>query len=125
MSEAVPNSSGTSRPRVTAPAHTRDSHIHVYDPRFKMKWPQPRAVENTAGGGYRKLQARLGTERVVVVQPAAYGTDNAVTVDAVTQLGAGKARGIAVVHPTVTDTELLAMGRAGVRGLRFTLHEPR
>ena len=125
MNDAVPNSSGTSRPRFKAPAKSCDSHIHVYDPRFRMKWPQLRAVENASVADYRKLQARLGTERVVVIQPAAYGTDNAVTVDAVAQLGADKARGIAVVHPTVTDTELLAMGRAGVCGLRFTLHEPR
>jgi predicted TIM-barrel fold metal-dependent hydrolase len=125
MNDAVPNSSGTSRPRFKAPAKSCDSHIHIYDPRFKMKWPQLRAVENASVADYRKLQARLGTERVVVVQPAAYGTDNAVTVDAVAQFGAGVARGIAVVHPTVTDTELLAMGRAGICGLRFTLHEPR
>ena len=125
MNEVVPNSSGTSRPRFNAPAHSCDSHIHVYDPRFKMKWPQLRAVENASADDYRKLQARLGTERVVVVQPAAYGTDNAVTMDAVSRFGADKARGIAVVHPTVTDTELLAMGRAGICGLRFTLHEPR
>jgi predicted TIM-barrel fold metal-dependent hydrolase len=35
------------------------------------------------------------------------------------------ARGIAVVHPTVTDTELVAMNKGGIRGLRFSLHEPR
>lgn len=125
MNDAVPNSSGTSRPRFKAPAKACDSHIHVYDPRFKMMWPKLRAVADASVADYRKLQGRLGTERVVVVQPAAYGTDNAVTVDAIGQLGADNARGIAVVHPTVTDTELLSMGRAGVRGLRFTLHEPR
>lgn len=125
MSAAAPNSSGTSKPRFQAPPGSCDSHIHVYDRRFKMKWPQLRAVENACVADYRRLQARLGTERVVVVQPAAYGVDNAVTVDAVAQLGADKARGIAVVHPSVTDTELLALGRAGICGLRFTLHEPR
>lgn len=125
MIEAVPNSSGTSRPRIKAPRDSCDSHIHIYDPRFKMKWPQLRAVANASADDYRKLQARIGTERVVVVQPAAYGTDNAVTLDAIGRLGRDKARGIAVVHPSVTDTELLAMGRAGICGLRFTLHEPR
>jgi predicted TIM-barrel fold metal-dependent hydrolase len=124
MNAEVPNSSGTSRPRFKAPADCCDSHVHVYDARFKMKWPKLRAVANASIADYRKLQERLGTSRAVVVQPAAYGTDNAVTLDAVAQLGAN-ARGIAVVHPTVTDTELLAMGRRGIRGLRFTLHEPR
>ena len=121
----VPNSSGTSIPRYKAPGGTCDSHIHIYDQRFAMKWPKLRAVTDASVAEYRLLQKRLGTSRAVVVQPAAYGTDNSVTLDAVAQLGAAHARGIAVVHPTVTDTELVAMNKAGIRGLRFTLHEPR
>lgn len=125
MNTVVPNSAGTSLPRYKAPPDTCDSHVHIYDPRFKMKWPNLRAVTDASITQYRLLQKRLGTARVVIVQPAAYGTDNAVTVDAVAQMGMGNARGIAVVHPTVTDTELVAMDKAGIRGLRFTLHEPR
>ena len=121
----VPNSSGTSIPRYKAPADACDSHIHIYDPRFTMKWPNLRAVTDASVAEYRLLQKRLGTSRAVVVQPAAYGTDNAVTLDAIAQLGPAKTRGIAVVHPTVTDTELVAMNKGGIRGLRFTLHEPR
>ena len=122
---AVPNSLGTSIPRYKAPPDTCDSHIHIYDPRFPMKWPQLRAVTDASVEQLRLLQKRLGTTRAVVVQPAAYGTDNAVTVDAIAQLGIANARGIAVCHPTVTDTELVAMNKGGIRGLRFTLHEPR
>jgi len=122
---AVPNSTGTSIPRYKAPPGACDSHIHIYDPRFKMKWPKLRAVTDASVEQFRLLQKRLGTSRAVVVQPAAYGTDNAVTVDAIAQLGIANARGIAVCHPTVTDTELVAMNKGGIRGLRFTLHEPR
>jgi predicted TIM-barrel fold metal-dependent hydrolase len=121
----VPNSSGTSIPRYKAPAGTCDSHIHIYDERFKMAWPKLRAVTDASVAELRLLQKRLGTSRAVVVQPAAYGTDNAVTLDAIAQLGIANARGIAVCHPTVTDTELVAMNKGGIRGLRFTLHEPR
>ena len=32
---------------------------------------------------------------------------------------------LAVVHPNVTDTQLVAMGKGGICGLRFTLHDPR
>jgi predicted TIM-barrel fold metal-dependent hydrolase len=73
---------------------------------------------------YRLFQRRIGTSRVVVVQPAAYGTDNAVTLDALAQLGA-HARGIAVVHPDVADAELRRMADAGIRGIRFTQFDPR
>jgi predicted TIM-barrel fold metal-dependent hydrolase len=72
---------------------------------------------------YRLLQRRLGTTRVVVVTPRNYGTDNKVTLDAVSQLG-DSARAVAVVHPTVTDDQLARMHKAGVRGIRFSLNDP-
>lgn len=121
----VPNSSGTTRPRSRAPANACDSHIHIYDSRFPLKWPNLRAVENASVAEYKRLQERNGTTRTIVVQPAAYGIDNSVTLDAVAQLGEQNARGIAVVHPAVTDTELVAMDKGGIRGLRFTQHESR
>jgi len=121
----VPNSSGTTRPRSRAPKNACDSHIHIYDPRFPMSSPQLRAVDNASVAEYRLLQLRTGTTRTVVVQPAAYGTDNAVTLDAIAQLGPESARGVAVVHPGVTDTELVAMNKGGIRGIRFSQHEPR
>ena len=121
----VPNSAGTSTPRFKAPPDTCDSHLHVYDPQFPMAWPKLRATPNASVAEYRLLQQRLGTTRAVVVQPAAYGVDNRGIVAAVGQLGAGKAVGIAVLHPTVTDAELEALHAGGVRGLRFTQHDPR
>jgi predicted TIM-barrel fold metal-dependent hydrolase len=72
---------------------------------------------------YRLLQRRLGTSRVVVVTPRNYGTENAVTLDAIAQLGTG-ARGVAVLHRTVTDTELKRLDGGGVRGIRFSLNDP-
>jgi predicted TIM-barrel fold metal-dependent hydrolase len=121
---AVPNSSGTSKPRFRVPALACDSHLHVYDPRFRMAWPSLRATPDASVNEFRLLQERLGTTRAVVVQPAAYGTDNAVTVDALRQM-APHARGIAVLHPEVTDAELRELHEAGVRGLRFSQHDPR
>ena len=72
---------------------------------------------------YRQLQRRIGTTRTVVVSPAAYGTDNRVTLDAIAQLGPN-ARGVAVLHPTVTEDELRALHEGGIRGIRFTLGDP-
>jgi predicted TIM-barrel fold metal-dependent hydrolase len=59
----------------------------------------------------------------VVVTPRNYATDNRVTLDAVAQLGAS-AKGVAVLHPTVTDAELKALNDGGIRGIRFTLTDP-
>jgi len=120
----VPNSAGTSLPRFRPPADACDCHLHIYDPRFPMAWPALRAVTDASVREYRLLQGRLGTTRAVIVQPAAYGTDNRVTLDAIAQLGRERTRGVAVVHPTVGDDELASMHEAGIRGLRFSLHDP-
>lgn len=121
----IPNSTGTAAPRLAAPALACDCHLHIYDSAFPMARPDARAVANASVAEYRLLQQRIGTTRAVVVQPAAYGTDNRVTLDAVAKLGLDRARGIAVVHPEVSDADLQAMHEGGIRGVRFTQHDPR
>ena len=124
MSEPVPNSAGTSPPRLKAPPLACDSHLHIYDPAYKMAWPKLRAVANASVAEYRLLQQRLGTTRAVIVQPAVYGIDNRAIVAAIGALGLDNARGVAVLHPGVTDAELEQLHAGGVRGLRFTQHDP-
>src|SRR5262249_58789584 len=81
--------------------------------------PASRMQANAAVADYRLLQRRNGTSRVVIVTPAVYATDNRVTLDAIAQLGTS-ARGVAVVHPDVSDAELKALDQGGIRGIRFT-----
>jgi predicted TIM-barrel fold metal-dependent hydrolase len=69
------------------------------------------------------LQNRIGTTWVVIVTPRNYGVDNRATVDALRQFGAD-ARGVAVVHPTVTAAELKKLHDGGIRGIRFSLSDP-
>ena len=121
---AVANSAGTSPPRFKAPADACDCHLHVYDPRLPVAWPNLRATPDASVAEYRLLQRRIGTTRAIVVQAAAYGVDNRGTVAAIEQLGLANARAVAVLHPTVTDAELAALHAGGVRGLRFTQHDP-
>jgi predicted TIM-barrel fold metal-dependent hydrolase len=119
---AVPNSSGTGRPKTNAPANAADCHMHIYDPRApQLATRLP--VANASVPEYRLLQKRIGTTRVVVVQPRNHATNNQVTLDAVAQLGPG-ARGVAVLHPTVTDAELKRLDAGGIRGIRFSLGDP-
>jgi D-galactarolactone isomerase len=125
MPDSVPNSSGTAPPKFRAPANACDCHMHIYDGvRFPPSRPGARMQPNASVEDYRLLQQRIGTARTVVVTPAAYVTDNAVTLDALTRLGP-QARAVAVVHPTVTDAELATLARGGVRGIRFTQFDPR
>ena len=120
--QAVPNSSGTEPPRLKAPANAADCHIHIYDARFQSSAP---ALPNATVQDYRLLQKRIGVTRVVIVTPRNYVTDNSVTVDAIRQLGVANARGVAVIRPTVTDAELKDLDDAGIRGIRFTVGNPR
>jgi len=120
----IPNSSGTWAPQRRAPPGSCDCHLHIYDPRFAASRPGSRLTRHASVADYRLLQDRLGTSHAVVVQPAAYGFDNSVTLDAIAQLGFDKARGIAVVHPDVTDAELERLGAGGIRGIRFTQFDP-
>src|SRR5262249_35895466 len=85
--------------------------------------PGSRMQSNASVAEYRLLQQRNGTSRVVIVTPAVYQTDNRVTLDAIVQLGAN-ARGVAVIHPDVTDAELKALAAGGVRGIRFPQSAP-
>jgi predicted TIM-barrel fold metal-dependent hydrolase len=122
---AVPNSSGTQPPQLKAPALACDCHMHIYDAaRFPLAPVERVAPTNAAVPQYRLLQKRLGTMRVVVVTPRNYATDNRATVDAIAQM-APNARGVAVVHPTVTDAELKQLHAAGIRGIRFSLGDPK
>jgi len=122
--QQVSNSTGTERPKLAAPQNACDCHMHIYDAaRFPMP-PSKRVPPSDATvAHYRMLQKRIGTTRVVIVQPRNYAIDNRVTVDAIAQLGPN-ARGVAVLHPTVTEAELRALHEAGIRGIRFTLGDP-
>jgi predicted TIM-barrel fold metal-dependent hydrolase len=105
---------------VPVPAHATDTHIHVYDSRFPTVPGAALRPADATVAQYRALQQRLGLSRVVVVQPSAYGTDNACLLDALRQFGAD-ARGVAVVDEGVTDAELERLHRGGVRAIRFNV----
>ena len=111
-------------PAFKAPPGSCDCHMHVYDDRYAVdpRWtvppPKAPAVE------YKQVQRELALERVVVVQPNAYGLDNRCTVDAIADLGP-QARGIAIVASNIADADLLRLHAAGVRGARcYVLPNP-
>lgn len=123
--QKVPNSSGTEPAKLRAPAGACDCHHHIYDAvRFPPTQPGGEIVPDARVEEFRMLQKRIGTSRNVVVTPRAYVTDNRVTLDAIARLGAN-ARGVAVIHPTVTDAELKMLAEGGIRGIRFSITDPR
>src|SRR6516162_10888086 len=125
LAQQAPNSSGTEPAKLRAPAGACDCHHHIYDAiRFPPTQPGGEIVPDARVEEFRLLQNRIGTSRNVVVTPRAYVTDNRVTLDAIARLGAN-ARGVAVIHPNIKDAELKMLTDGGIRGIRFSITEPR
>src|SRR5437867_10775881 len=104
------------------PSGSCDCHTHVFcEPRRfpftpgRTYTPEPASVEEM-----RRLHRALHMDRVVIVQPSVYGTDNSCTLDAIKQLGS-RARGVAVIDDKTPASALDDMHRAGVRGVRVNL----
>lgn len=104
------------------PAGSCDCHTHVFGPAWQYGFDDGRTY--TPGDAvYEALVAHqrvLGLDRVVIVQPSPYGTDNACTLDAVARLG-GAARAVAVVSLALPLDALRALHDQGVRGIRVNL----
>jgi predicted TIM-barrel fold metal-dependent hydrolase len=66
------------------------------------------------------LHKALRVQRVVIVTPSVYGTDNSATLFGMRARGPD-ARGVAVIDDKTPESELDAMGRAGVVGIRLNL----
>lgn len=117
-------------PRITVPMGAIDSHVHIFGPRERFpiiedSWLDP--PEMTAEK-YRQMRDRLGLDRVVVVQPTAYGFDNACIREAVRELAQSPdyadpdfARGIAIVDAKIADWEMEQLTEAGFVGARFDM----
>lgn len=112
-------------PRLFVPPNACDSHIHIFDRRFRETLPADdmSAIPCTVSA-YAEVQRALKIERAIVVTPRNFDTDNAVTVDAIAQMGLHRARGVAVLRPDVSDSELRLLHEQGIRGIRFTLYTP-
>jgi predicted TIM-barrel fold metal-dependent hydrolase len=104
------------------PAGACDSHTHIFGDqrRFPLSPTRGYTPEPALVAEMRALHRALHVDRVVIVQPSIYGTDNSCTLDAIKQLG-NRARGIAVIDDTTSRTALDDMDRAGVRGVRINL----
>ena len=96
------------------PAGACDCHTHVFgDPRrFAFTAARAYTPEQASVEEMRALHRALHIDRVVIVQPSVYGTDNSCTLDGIKRLGS-RARGVAVIDQQTTAAALVEMNRAG------------
>src|SRR5258707_465843 len=112
----------TTKVNFAVPPGACDAHVHVFcDPqRYPFFAGRVYTPETASVAELRAMLDALHMERVVVVHPSVYGTDNRCTVDAVRQLGS-RARGIAVIDANTPEAELDEMAKVGFRGIRINL----
>jgi 2-pyrone-4,6-dicarboxylate lactonase len=108
------------KPRYTPPPGAVDAHCHVFGPmaQFPFSAKAKYLPEDAGADMLFALRDHLGFSRNVIVQASCHGTDNAATLDAIARSD-GKARGVAVVDPAISEAELAALHAGGIRGVRF------
>lgn len=109
-----------SKPKFVPPPAAVDAHCHVFGPMARFPFsPKAKYLPQDAGpDDLFALRDHLGFARNVIVQASCHGTDNSATLDAIAKSD-GKARGVAVVDPAISDEELTALHAGGIRGIRF------
>jgi predicted TIM-barrel fold metal-dependent hydrolase len=104
-------------PRGACDCHT---HIHGDPGKFPFFPGRVYTPETALPEEMAALHRALRMQRVVIVTPSVYGTDNSATLYGMQARGAD-ARGVAVIDDKTPESELDAMARAGVRGIRLNL----
>jgi predicted TIM-barrel fold metal-dependent hydrolase len=104
------------------PAGACDCHTHIHgDPeKFPFFAGRVYTPELASPEQMSALHKALHVERVVIVTPSVYGTDNSATLFGMKARGA-TARGVAVIDDKTPEADLDAMGKAGIRGIRLNL----
>ena len=104
------------------PAGACDCHTHIHGDPEKFPYFPGRVYtpETALPEEMAALHRALRMQRVVIVTPSVYGTDNAATLYGMKARGAD-ARGVAVIDDKTPEATLDAMHQAGIRGIRLNL----
>ncbi|MTD59585.1 amidohydrolase family protein [Amycolatopsis pithecellobii] len=108
------------KPRFTLPPGSCDAHFHVFEPGYPHV-PEP--LYTFPDGNleqYLELTDFLGIERMVLVQPTFYGTDNRLTLDTLGKVGS-RCRAVVRIEEDTPDSELDRYHELGVRAIRLDL----
>jgi predicted TIM-barrel fold metal-dependent hydrolase len=118
----APAAQPTTEVNFEVPAGACDCHTHIHaDPeKFPFFAGRVYTPELASPEEMAALHTALHIERVVIVTPSVYGTDNAATIHGIKARG-GDARGVAVIDDKTPESELDALGQAGIRGIRLNL----
>ena len=121
MRPVQPPISNTRKPKLIAPPGACDTHLHVYGPFDRYPLVAERNYDpdpHSTLDDYLKVHRALGLERAVIVTGSGNGTNNRITLDALQRMK-GSFKGLALLDPAITDTELLELKEGGFAGFRI------
>ena len=116
----IPFHPNPSKPTFKPPPGAVDAHCHVFGPEATFPYAPERKYTPCDAPKEKLFALRdfLGFDKNVIVQASCHSKDNRAMINAL-DASDNRARGVAFVGEEVTDVELNAMDRAGVRGVRF------
>jgi predicted TIM-barrel fold metal-dependent hydrolase len=100
-----------------------DAHVHVIGDQaeFPMSPNRDYTPPTATANELLAMLKFLNLDRVVIVTPTVYGTDNSATLAAIRQLGRDRARGVALVDEAASRDLLDSLMEGGVTGIRLFL----
>ena len=110
----------TKTPAFKVPAGAVDTHTHIFGPaaEYPFSPTRPYTPPDAPLAMFRALHEKIGVKRAVIVNATLHGFDNRVVTDAIA-LSDGKYKGIANINSAMSEADLLALDKAGIRGCRF------
>lgn len=108
-------------PKIKPPPNACDTQAHVFGPAAQFPYAEGRGYTppDCPIDSYLKLLDTLGFDRGVIVHGSAHGSDNRVTLHGIAQ-APDRLRGVAVIDPDISDSELETMAQGGIRGIRLS-----
>jgi 2-pyrone-4,6-dicarboxylate lactonase len=108
------------RPAFAMPPGACDTHFHVFEPGYPHV-PEPLyTFPDGTLDAYLRMAEVLGIERMVLVQPSFYGTDNSLLRYVLKRLGP-RCGGVVQIDEDASDAELDEFHELGVRAIRLDL----
>ena len=107
-------------PAYKAPRGTCDTHFHVFGPldRYPVATRSRYEPPYAPLDAYLQLARKLGIERLVFVQPSAYGTDNTYLLESMAKADM-PSRAIVDIDEHAPEEEIERLHAQGVRGVRI------
>jgi 2-pyrone-4,6-dicarboxylate lactonase len=121
MRPVQPPKRNPSKAKFKLPTGACDTHLHVYGPFDRYPLVAERGYDpdpHSTLDDYLRTHRALGLERAVIVTGSGNGTNNRITLDALNRMN-GKFKGLALLDPAISESDLLQLKEAGFSGFRI------